>query len=74
MTKDHGIFFPKEVVNECIFYSNANRACDIDKRNSMMGLFKFNMSIILWRCKLQLTMALSTIEAKHRALQMMFKR
>ena len=54
---------------ECTYYVNSNYAGDFDKHRSTTGyVFTLSQLPVSWRCTLQSTVALSTIQAKYMAL------
>jgi hypothetical protein len=68
-TKDYGIFFPRNGPEELVQFSDADRARDLDKQRSTMGLiYKFHGFPIFWSSRLQPTVAISTTKVEYRAL------
>ena len=58
--------YSKDKTKECIGYSDADWAGDIDDRKSTSGyLFKISGAAVSWRSKKQACAALSTAEAKY---------
>jgi hypothetical protein len=65
----HEIFFQKHGMHECMFFANVDWIHDLDMwKSTTRLLFKFHGCPILWSSKLQLTITLSTMEAKYQAL------
>ena len=68
-TVHHGILYSKQGLKECIGYSDAYWAGDLDDRKSTSAyLFQINGSPVSWRSKKQSSVALSTAEAEYIAL------
>ena len=64
-----GLLYSKDSSKDCVGYSDADWAGDIDDRKSMSG-YKFQISgaAVSWRSKKQTCVALSTAEAEYMAL------
>ena len=68
-TINHGIHYSKKGSQECICYSDADGAGDIDDRRSTSGyLFRISGGAVTWSSKKQSCVALSTAEAEYIAL------
>lgn len=68
-TRNYGLLYNKENVNNHIGYSDANWAGDLDDRRLTSGyLFKLSEVSVSWRSKKQTCVSLSTAEAKDMAL------
>ena len=68
-TINHGIHYSKKGSQECICYSDADWAGDIDDRRSTSGyLFQISGGAVTWSSKKQSCVALSTAEAEYIAL------
>lgn len=64
-----GLLYSKDGLRNCIGYSEADWAGDIDDGKSMLGyLFQMTGAAISWRSKKQMCAALSTAEAEYMAL------
>ena len=65
----HGITYTRKSSKECISYSDADWAGDLDDRKSTSGyLFQVSGGAVTWRSKKQSSVALSTAEAEYMAL------
>lgn len=63
------IFFEQEDNHSVVGYCDAYYACDLDIQQSTTGyVFTLAKALISWKYTLQLTVALSTIEAKYMAI------
>lgn len=63
------LVFNRENPNEMIVFSDADWACDVDKRCSCTGyVYKISGGSIAWRSTRQSTVALSSTEAEYMAL------
>ncbi|XP_067034756.1 uncharacterized protein [Acropora muricata] len=68
-TVNYGILFSCNVESECVGFSDADWAGDVNDRKSTSGyLFQLCGGAISWRSKKQPCVALSTAEAKYMAL------
>ena len=68
-TVHYGITYTRESSKECIGYSDADWAGDLDNRKSTSGyIFKVSGGAVTWRSKKQSCVALSTAEAEYMAL------
>ena len=68
-TINYGLVFTKSESDQCIGYSDADWAGDINNRKSTSGyLFKIGSNTVSWRSKKQSCVALSTAEAEYMAL------
>jgi len=68
-TLDFGLLYDKENESECIGYSDADWAGDLNDRRSTSGyLFQMCGTAVSWRSKKQTRVALSTAEAENMAL------
>jgi hypothetical protein len=68
-TINHGILYTKLGSRECIGFSDADWAGDLDNRRSTSGyLFQISGGPVSWRSKKQSSVALSTAEAEYVAL------
>ena len=68
-TINHGILYTKLSSRECIGFSDADWAGDLDNRRSTSGyLFQISGGPVSWRSKKQSSVALSTAEAEYVAL------
>jgi len=68
-TRDLGLLYNKDSSKECIGYSDADWAGDLDDRKSTSGyIFQMGGAAISWRSKKQTCVALSTAEAEYMAL------
>lgn len=68
-TSNFGLLYTKEESNECVGYSDADWAGNLDDRRSTSGyIFKINGAAVSWRSKKQSCVALSTAEAEYMAL------
>ena len=68
-TKNFGLLYAKEGSKECVGYSDADWAGDLDNRRSTSGyVFKISGAAVSWRSKKQTCVALSTTEAEYMAL------
>ena len=68
-TVNHGIHYSKKGLQECICYSDADWAGDIDDRRSTSGyLFQINGGAATWNSKKQSRVVLLTAEAEYIAL------
>ena len=68
-TCDLGLLYRKDEMNECIGYSDADWAGDLDDRKSTSAyIFHMGGTAISWRSKRQACVALSTAEAEYMAL------
>ena len=61
-----GLLYSKDDCNDCVGYSDADWAGDIDDRKSTSGyLFQIGGTAVSWRSKKQVCVALSTAEAEY---------
>ena len=68
-TVNLSLLYSKDKTKECIGYSDADWAGDIDDRKSTSGyLFQVSGAAVSWRSKKQACVALSTAEAEYMAL------
>jgi hypothetical protein len=68
-TVQYGIVYTRKSSRECIGYSDADWAGDLDDRKSTSGyLFQVSGGAVTWRSKKQSCVALSTAEAEYMAL------
>ena len=68
-TMNYRISYKKEESNDCVGFSDADRAEDINDRKSTSGyLFQISGGAVSWRSKKQECVALSTAEAEYVAL------
>lgn len=68
-TVNYGVFFTNEMESECVGFSDADWAGDVNDRKSTSGyLFQMCGGAISWRSKKQPCVALSTAEAEYIAL------
>ena len=68
-TIDFGILFRSQGTKECVGFSDADWAGDLDNRKSTSGyLFQISGEAITWKSKKQSSVALSTAEAEYIAL------
>ena len=68
-TSNFGLLYTKEESNECVGYSDADWAGNLDDRRSTSGyIFKINGAAVSWLSKKQSCVALSTAEAEYMAL------
>ena len=68
-TIKHGILYSQEISGECVGYSDADWAGDINDRKSTSGyVFQISGAAVTWRSKKQGCVALSTVEAEYNAL------
>ena len=64
-----GLLYSKDDCKDCVGYSDADWAGDIDDRKSTSGyLFQIGGTAVSWRSKKQVCVALSTAEAEYMAL------
>lgn len=64
-----GLLYSKQESKDCIGYSDADWAGDVNDRKSTSGyLFKLSGAAVSWRSKKQTSVALSTAEAEYIAL------
>ena len=57
------------MISKCTCYVDSDYAGDLDKNRSTTGyVFILSQAMMSWRCTLQSTIALSTIETKYMAL------
>ena len=68
-TVHYGITYTRKSSKECVGYSDADWAGDLDDRKSTSGyLFQVSGGAVTWRSKKQSCVALSTAEAEYMAL------
>ena len=68
-TVHYGIVYSKQSSKECVGYSDADWAGDLDDRKSTSGyLFQISGGAVTWKSKKQPCVALSTAEAEYMAL------
>ena len=68
-TPNHGLLYSKEGSKDCVGYSDADWAGDVEDRKSTSGyLFQISGAAVSWRSKKQTCVALSTAEAEYMAL------
>ena len=68
-TIDYGLCYDKSSSGECVGYSEADWASDLNDRKSTSGyLFQICGTAVSWRSKKQPCVALSTTEAEYMAL------
>ena len=68
-TLNHGLLYSKEGSKDCIGYSDADWAGDVEDRKSTSGyLFQISGAAVSRRSKKQTCVALSTAEAEYMAL------
>ena len=68
-TPNHGLIYSKNDPKDCVGYSDADWAGDVNDRKSTSGyLFKISGAPVSWRSKKQSCTALSTAEAEYMAL------
>ena len=68
-TMDSGILYSKKDSNDCVGFSDADWAGDVNDRKSTSGyVFQINGGAVTWRSKKQGCVALSTAEAEYVAL------
>lgn len=68
-TTDLGLIFTPQGSNDCVGFSDADWAGDLDDRKSTSGyVFQIGGTAVSWRSKKQTTVALSTAEADYVAL------
>ena len=68
-TTDLGLIFTPQGSNDCVGFSDADWAGDLDDRKSTSGyVFQIGGTAVSWRSKKQTTLALSTAEAEYVAL------
>ena len=68
-TTDLGLIFTPQGSNDCVGFSDADWAGDLDDRKSTSGyMFQIGGTAVSWRSKKQTTVALSTAEAEYVAL------
>ncbi|PIK49151.1 putative Gag-pol polyprotein [Apostichopus japonicus] len=68
-TINYGLLYTKDGSNECIGYSDADWAGDVNDRKSTSGyLFQVSGAAVSWKSKKQTCVALSTAEAEYIAL------
>ena len=68
-TVNYGLMYSSKTSKECVGYSDADWAGDLDDRKSTSGyLFQISGGAVTWRSKKQSCVALSTAEAEYMAL------
>ena len=68
-TEKHGILYSEKGHNECVGFSDADWAGDVNDRKSTTGyLFQKSGGAVTWKSKKQSCVALSTAEAEYIAL------
>lgn len=68
-TMNYGLWYDRSSSDECVGYSDADWAGDINDRKSTSGyMFQIGGTAISWRSKKQSCVALSTAEAEYMAL------
>lgn len=68
-TQNHGLLYTKNDHKNCVGYSDADWAGDVNDRKSTSGyLFKMSGAPVSWKSKKQACVALSTTEAEYMAL------
>ena len=68
-TVDYGLQFTKDGMTECVGYTDADWAGDVDDRKSTSGyLFKIGGASVSWMSRKQSCVALSTAEAEYISL------
>ena len=68
-TKKFGLLYAKEGSKECVGYSDADWAGDLDNQRSTSGyVFKISGAVVSWRSKKQTCVALSMAEVEYMAL------
>ena len=68
-TPNHGLLYTKNDPKNCVGYSDADWAGDVNDRKSTSGyLFKMSGAPVSWKSKKQSCVALSTAEAEYMAL------
>jgi hypothetical protein len=68
-TLNFGLCYRKSVSDQCVGYSDADWAGDVDDRHSTSGyVFLVSGSVVSWKSKKQTSVALSTAEAEYVAL------
>ena len=68
-TSDYGLQYAGNGLQECVRYSDADWAGDVNDYKSTSGyMFQIRSSAVSWRGRKQMSMVVSTLEAEYMAL------